>query len=280
MTRNRKQTENFRQWREDARKAASTDDAVNESGVIAPGTTIRDSARVLFRLAQHFANQYPDRHGCASHRAKDAVREANIFREWREFGGHVRGATECDEEGEGANVGGFGMAIEAQVAVGLGLDSGDPDTGLVRLLIIPDDSADLDNLLGDGMTEEQRKEEIRRIDREGVYGIVPQYRTSTEDPWQRLDLPAECWGFIGDDWVGQAEDFMSSALDEIKDAIKERAAERKVENSKADAVYVLRDLASQVNEDGALTVTGDVSGILLHFAQKARKIIDCIDSKD
>ena len=53
-------------------------------------------------------------------------------------------------------------------------------------------------------------DEAQRIDRDGVYGVVAEYR----DPdlgWTEAD---SCWGFVGDDWQEHCADvdFMDSAM--------------------------------------------------------------------
>ena len=95
---------------------------------------------------------------------------------------------------------------------------------IVRIRIEPDDSADLDNLLGDCFDPDvnsdiqphvlarQRQEEIDRINRDGVYGIIGEYKCPCCGNWQQVD---SCWGFIGDDWKdsGYDLDIKQAALD-------------------------------------------------------------------
>lgn len=96
--------------------------------------------------------------------------------------------------------------------------------GLVRLNVIPDEYEELENLLGDTFDpdanpdinprklEQQRKAEIERINRLGVYGIQSEYMRDGE--WITAD---SCWGFIGDDWKesGYDLDVMHAAILEI-----------------------------------------------------------------
>lgn len=84
----------------------------------------------------------------------------------------------------------------------------------VRIRVEPDYDVDLDFLLGDSYNPEvnpdiqphvlkrQEKEEIDRINREGVYGIIGEYKCHCCGNWQTAD---SVWGFVGDDWK-EAED--------------------------------------------------------------------------
>lgn len=80
-----------------------------------------------------------------------------------------------------------------------------------RIKIAPDDFADLDNLFGDtydpsvntdidpAVLAEQKQEEIDRINRDGVWGMIAEYECSCCGRWTEAD---SVWGFIGDDWKG------------------------------------------------------------------------------
>lgn len=79
----------------------------------------------------------------------------------------------------------------------------------VRLRIEPDYDADLDDLLGEtydhkanpdinpAKLDRERQEEIDRINRLGVYGIIGEYRCPRCHQWKVAD---SVWGFVGDDW--------------------------------------------------------------------------------
>jgi len=98
---------------------------------------------------------------------------------------------------------------------------GDPEIGQVRLQVEPDEYCDLDNLLGDtydpkvnsdippARLERERKAEIERIERLGVWGIIGEYFDG--ETWNHAD---SCWGFVGDDWKqsGYDVDIMASTL--------------------------------------------------------------------
>jgi len=97
----------------------------------------------------------------------------------------------------------------------------DPQPGSVRLRILPDDHVDLDNLFGDTYNpqvnsdipetrlEREREQEVDRVNRDGVWGIVGEYFDGEE--WQHGD---SCWGFVGDDWKhsGYDTDIMHATL--------------------------------------------------------------------
>lgn len=55
------------------------------------------------------------------------------------------------------------------------------------------------------------KAEAKRVEREGAYGIVGEYRTLTGE-WERVD---SVWGFVGDDWrnSGYDIDIMAATMD-------------------------------------------------------------------
>jgi hypothetical protein len=94
---------------------------------------------------------------------------------------------------------------------------------LVRLDVQPDDFADLDNLFGDtfdaasnpdippARLEREKQNEIDRINQDGVWGIVGQYKCPKCGQWCNAD---SVWGFIGDDWqdTGYELDVMNATL--------------------------------------------------------------------
>jgi hypothetical protein len=105
---------------------------------------------------------------------------------------------------------------------------GEHDTaelGSVRLRVVPDDSVDLDDLFGDTFNhavnddirpevlDKQRREEVDRVERDGVWGVIGEYWNGEE--WERVD---SCFGFVGDDWrdSGYDIDIMRATLDKMK----------------------------------------------------------------
>jgi len=84
---------------------------------------------------------------------------------------------------------------------------------VVRIRVEPDEFFDLDNLLGDTYDpsvntdipperlERERKAEINRINRDGVWGIVGEYFNG--ETWEVAD---SVWGFVGDDWQDSGYD--------------------------------------------------------------------------
>lgn len=94
----------------------------------------------------------------------------------------------------------------------------------VKLFPMEDMYADINDLMGDSYDpkvnpeinprklEEQKNEFIERVNRDGVWGLVSQYKCPTCQEWIDAD---SCWGFIGDDWKdsGIDLDLKWSALD-------------------------------------------------------------------
>ena len=89
--------------------------------------------------------------------------------------------------------------------------------GLVRLEVRPDEDCSLDDLAGDTYDVElnkdtvpggertivaQRKAFEEQVERDGVYGVVGQYRPSPEGKWVTAD---SCWGMVGYDNVDKSE---------------------------------------------------------------------------
>ena len=93
------------------------------------------------------------------------------------------------------------------------------EDGKVRILVLPDEHADYDNLTGDmfdpkhnpGVDPEQlaldEKNFQERLNRDGVWGIVGEYYNG--ETWECAD---SCWGFVGDDVK------TSGYLEDIRDA--------------------------------------------------------------
>lgn len=103
--------------------------------------------------------------------------------------------------------------------------------GLVRLEIKPDEFSSPDDLFGDTydpkchpdiparQIEAERKAEIERINHDGVWGIIGEYRCCACNSWNHAD---SVWGFIGEDWKdsGYDLDVMEQTLDALN---KQRA---------------------------------------------------------
>lgn len=94
--------------------------------------------------------------------------------------------------------------------------------GPVRLRLVPHDSACLDDLLGDGLSERERKAQTERCNHAGVWGLIGEYWDGAE--WQHAD---SCYGFVGDDWSdsGYDTDIMSATLGAYVARIMEYASE-------------------------------------------------------
>jgi hypothetical protein len=85
----------------------------------------------------------------------------------------------------------------------------------VRLIVVPDDCYDIDNLKGDCYNpvvnpdipaerlEAEEREFEEKVGAEGVYGIVGQYKCPCCGSWEDADA---VWGFVGDDWSGSGYD--------------------------------------------------------------------------
>lgn len=99
--------------------------------------------------------------------------------------------------------------------------------GAVRIRHVPDDSACLDDLLGDvpdtGWGKRYRKEQTERVNRDGAWGAVAEVWNG--EKWIETD---SIWGFIGDDFKGSGYDvdLMRSALDRRLELLQERARAR------------------------------------------------------
>ena len=102
------------------------------------------------------------------------------------------------------------------------------DAGLVRLRVEPDETYDLVDLLGDcydpkvnpdippDKLARERRWEMERIERDGVWGVVGEYKTDVcptcgrGGEWKHGDSG---WGFVGDDWKDDADvDIMAETL--------------------------------------------------------------------
>ena len=89
---------------------------------------------------------------------------------------------------------------------------------LVRYRVEPDCNCDPDNLEGTMFCpkanpdidpeelERNRKDFWALAEREGVWGIIGEYRTSTREDWVHAD---SCWGFVGEGFAGYDDDCKS-----------------------------------------------------------------------
>lgn len=92
--------------------------------------------------------------------------------------------------------------------------------GLVRFEAKVDECADLDELVGDEATEEERAQIAERCERDGVWGIVSEYLVApctacgAQERWEVAD---SVWGFVGADYEdsGYDVDVKASALEKI-----------------------------------------------------------------
>lgn len=114
---------------------------------------------------------------------------------------------------------------------------------LVRLVAVPDECCSLDDLKGDCFDFEasgytgtraqlarEEKEFEENVARNGVYGLVGQYRTS-EDSEDWIDADS-CFGFIGTDNIGCRDssfggyefDLMSETCEALRNALCDNVA--------------------------------------------------------
>lgn len=101
------------------------------------------------------------------------------------------------------------------------------DNENVRLVVVPDELCSMDDLKGDifnpeanpdipaSRLEREEKEFEEKVNREGVYGLVGEYRCPHCGEWKHAD---SCWGFVGDDYDGYKYDCMAATLKALKNA--------------------------------------------------------------
>lgn len=91
-------------------------------------------------------------------------------------------------------------------------------SGLARLITKPDDCPDL-SFLDQDCFADVRKSEYERANRDGVCGLIGEYRVDKHSPWIEADA---VWGFIGDDWKdsGYDADIMRSTIDQLNDTLQ------------------------------------------------------------
>jgi hypothetical protein len=96
----------------------------------------------------------------------------------------------------------------------------------VRLRIVPDETCDMDDLKGDIFSREanpdipefrmarEEREFEERVDQDGVWGIVGEYKCPCCGQWTQAD---SVWGFVGDGWKdsGCDSDVMYATMAEL-----------------------------------------------------------------
>lgn len=96
------------------------------------------------------------------------------------------------------------------------------DEDYVRVVAVPDESPDLSHL--DDLPEGKRKAEVERLNRDGVWVVVSEFRTDTDSDWQQADCIGGC------DYSNPTSpyencyvpDLMSNAIDQLREALKGR----------------------------------------------------------
>lgn len=123
--------------------------------------------------------------------------------------------------------------------------------GLVQLTWEADEYATIEDLEGDcfnpqanpdmdpAQLAEERREFIRTVEREGVWGLCGEYRLSEEDDWQHAD---SVWGLVGDDDF-YVPDIKAATLDAFD---KARAAAAEAERVEAEERETLRMVAREL----------------------------------
>ena len=69
--------------------------------------------------------------------------------------------------------------------------------GLVRFDVEPDEGNTLNDLVGEGASNKLRNNFAKRINTEGVWGIVVHVKCDSCRGWREVD---SVWGFIGNDF--------------------------------------------------------------------------------
>lgn len=152
----------------------------------------------------------------ALHNAKYHLYRTALLRRWNDAGGDIVDSYEAND----------------------GWDMGD---SRVRIVAIPDEHCDMDDLKGDcfnpdlndsinpnRLAREEREFE-ERVNRDGVWGFRAEYWNGAE--WIETN---SIWGFVGDDFIGSNydDDLMESALDALSVCLANEA--RAVEAMRPD----------------------------------------------
>lgn len=103
------------------------------------------------------------------------------------------------------------------------------DAGLVRLMVY-EDAEGYDDSFIDTWKDISEKERNKlhaqiadRINNEGVWGIVGEYKSPHTGEWINAD---SCWGFIGDEWrnSGYDSDIRASTIRQLTSELKARCS--------------------------------------------------------
>lgn len=118
--------------------------------------------------------------------------------------------------------------------------------GLVRINWVPDEHMDIEDLEGDSFNPachpemdpaqlaEERQNFIRKIEWEGVWGRVGEYRLDPDsEDWTQAD---SVWGFVGQDAIGYEDDIKAGTLDALAREQAEATEERETLREVASAV--------------------------------------------
>lgn len=119
-----------------------------------------------------------------------------------------------------------------------------------RLILVPDETADMESLKGDSFNPEvntdiprekleaEEKDFEQRVERDGVWGAIAEVYLPDEDAWEELDA---IWGFVGGDFIGSGydEDMAKALIEKIRGSIKseEEPWKASVERLKRHRLY-------------------------------------------
>ena len=96
--------------------------------------------------------------------------------------------------------------------------------GLLEIVMVDDPDYDFENLCGDTYNPDvnpdinpeqlnkEKHEFKRRVNREGVFGVVLKCRSLPSSEWTEIET---IWGFVGEDFIGSGydNDFINTAHD-------------------------------------------------------------------
>jgi hypothetical protein len=97
--------------------------------------------------------------------------------------------------------------------------------GMVRLRWAPDDAYYDDSYLDTWDISDEQRERIRQklwesINRDGVWGLVGEYKLHpNDDTWEH---GGSCWGFVGTDRNGSEFSIMQETIDALVEGLKSR----------------------------------------------------------
>jgi hypothetical protein len=94
---------------------------------------------------------------------------------------------------------------------------------LVKMEFVPEQYPDIDQVRCYCETEEcetvHLPETIRLAERDGIWGLVGEYRFGDTAKWEHGD---SVWGFIGTDENGYETNIQSATIDELRKQIRQR----------------------------------------------------------